>query len=62
MISNSFDNIVIYENDPEGLIIPYRLVSRTDREVIEAKYMRLRKASYGYIVRLGISSKRQNDY
>lgn len=58
MKSNPFENTSIYENDIEGLIIPYQLVSRTDREVIEAKYMKLRKTSYGYIVRLGIPETR----
>lgn len=53
-----FESGLIYENDIEGLIIPYQLISRTDREVIEAKYMKLRKSSYSYIVRLGISEIR----
>lgn len=58
MQNNSFENTSIYENDPEGLIVPYRLVSRTDKEVITEKYMKLRKSSYGYIVRLGIPERR----
>lgn len=46
-----------YINDPEGLILPYKLVGRTDLEVLTEKYNRLRKSSYGYIVRLGIPEK-----
>lgn len=47
----------VYINDPEGLIIPYKLCGRTDLETLTDKYNRLRKSFYGYIVRLGIPEK-----
>lgn len=50
---------VEYENDLDDFQLPYRLQSRTDLEVMTNKYNRLRKSSYGYIVRLGIADKRQ---
>lgn len=43
-----------YENDPEDFQIPYSLYGKTDLEVMSYKYDRLRKTSYGYIVRLGL--------
>lgn len=46
-----------YVNDLEGLIIPYKLVGKIDKEVLTEKYNRLRKSTYGYIVRLGIPEK-----
>lgn len=54
MPSNPFTPNLEYENDPEGLVLPYKLTSRTDLELIEDKYKKLVKSSYGYIVRLGI--------
>lgn len=45
---------LMYENDPEGIILPYKLVSRTDLELLEDKYKKLIKSSYRYIVRLGV--------
>lgn len=47
-----------YQNDPEDFQMPYRLYGKTDLEVMAQKYDRLRKASYGYIFRLGISDSR----
>lgn len=47
-----------YENDPEDFQMPYRLYGKTDREVMAHKYGRLRKTSYGYIVRLGLPDER----
>lgn len=46
-----------YESDMEDFKLPYQLQSRTDREVMEDKYKKLNKVSYGYIVRLGIANK-----
>lgn len=57
MEANPFQSGVIYENDPEDFIIPYKLYGKIDEEVLKAKYTKLRKASYGYIVRLGIGVK-----
>ncbi len=54
MNDNPFKSGLVYENDPEGLILPYKLVSRTDLEVLEDRYRKLGKYSYGCIVRLGI--------
>lgn len=47
-----------YENNIEDFQLSYRLQSRTDIEVMTLKYNRLRKSSYGYIVRLGIPDRR----
>ncbi|PIG90815.1 hypothetical protein CSQ79_24520 [Gloeocapsopsis sp. IPPAS B-1203] len=58
LLNNPFSN-QIYENDPDGFLMPYKLVGKTDLEVMKHKYMRLRKASYGYIVRLGIAEKKR---
>lgn len=60
MAFNPFGSRVIYENDPDDFRLPYRLQSRTDIEVMTEKYSRLRKFSYGYVVRLGIPDKRQS--
>lgn len=52
---NPFDSKIVYQNDPDDFKLPYRLQSRTDTEVMMDKYNRLRKATRGYIVRLGIA-------
>lgn len=57
MYHNPFTPSQQYENDPLGLVLPYKLVSRTDKAVLTAKYQQLRKASRGTIVRLGIPEK-----
>lgn len=49
---------VTSENDPDDFQMPYRLYGKTDLEVMAHKYDRLRKSSYGYIVRLGIADNR----
>ena len=54
MNDNLFRSGLVYETNPEGLILPYKLVGRTDLEVLEDRYRRLGKYSYGCIVRLGI--------
>ena len=54
---NPFQPGVIYANDPEDFLIPYKLCGKVDKEILKAKYMQLRKASYGHIVRLGIGVK-----
>lgn len=53
-----FTEGITYENDIEGFIMPYKLCSRTDVELMKEKYFKLRKISYGYIVRLGIAERR----
>lgn len=55
MSHNPFDPKVTYENDMEDFKLPYRLQSKTDLEVMTDKYSRLRKSTYGSIVRLGIA-------
>lgn len=57
MITNPFSSNLFYENDPEGFIMPYKLQGRIDTEIMLDKYNRLKKTSYGYIVRLGIGFK-----
>lgn len=57
MGNNPFNENVVYANDPEGLIIPYKLCGRTDLEIMTAKYNRLRKASHGLFIRLGIPER-----
>jgi len=52
---NPFDSNTRYENDMDDFKLPYQLQSKTDLEVMSVKYMRLRKSSYKYIVRLGIA-------
>ncbi|AFZ31633.1 hypothetical protein Glo7428_3146 [Gloeocapsa sp. PCC 7428] len=59
LLNNPFDRRQVYENDPDGFLMPYKLASKTDLEVMNEKYMRLRKASYGCIVRLGIPEKKR---
>lgn len=59
MKNNHFADNVVYENDVEDLIIPYKLQGKTDLEVMTDKYMKLRKASHGCFVRLGIAEKRR---
>lgn len=54
---NPFQSGLVYENDIEGLVIPYKLQGKIDLEIMTQKYIRLRKTSYGYIVRLGIPSR-----
>ena len=46
-----------YENDLEDFKLPYRLQSRTDLEVMKARYKKLIKSTYGYIVRTGLNGK-----
>lgn len=46
-----------YINNPDDFKMPYKLYGPVDLEVMLEKYNRLRKASYGYIVRLGIPAK-----
>lgn len=53
---NPFTPGLTYENNPEGMIFPYKLVSRTDYEIMEDLYKRLNKSTYGYIVRLGLAT------
>lgn len=55
MLHNPFDADNQYENNLEGLVLPYRLVSRTDREIFEDKFRKRRKASSGIYIRLGIA-------
>lgn len=54
MNSNPFAPNTAYVNDLEDFKLPYRLVSKTDEEIMKDKYIKLRKSSDGYIVRLGI--------
>lgn len=54
MNNNPFKPNIRYENDPEGLVIPYKWITKTDKEVLEDRYQKLTKGSYSYIVRLGI--------
>lgn len=51
---NPFAPKVFFVNDIEDFKLPYSLASRTDQEVMTDRYMRLRKSTHGYIVRLGI--------
>ncbi|NEQ78623.1 MAG: hypothetical protein F6K23_39925 [Okeania sp. SIO2C9] len=53
---------VAFENDPEDFKPPYLLVGKTDREVLESRYLRLRKISYGVISRTGKEEKQWFDY
>lgn len=46
-----------YENDLEDFKLPYQLQSKTDLEVMELRYKKLIKSTYGYIVRTGIIDK-----
>lgn len=55
---NLLESKKIHENDPEDFQMPYRLYGRTDLEVIAHRYDRLRKTSYGYIIRLGLPDNR----
>ena len=59
MLHNPFDSSLVFENDPEDFKLPYQLQSRCDVEVMQVRYNKLRKASYGYLVRLGIPEPRQ---
>lgn len=54
---DTFSNDVFVENDSEGFICPYKLQGKVDYEIMFDKYMKLRKNSYGLIVRLGIPPK-----
>lgn len=54
---NLFQTGITYVNDPDDFRIPYKIQGKIDREIMMDKYGRLRKASYGYIVRLGIGVK-----
>lgn len=55
MIVTPFSNEILYENDLEGFAMPYRFYGQVDEQNMKARYMALRKSSYGYIVRLGIA-------
>ena len=55
---NALKTDLAAENDPDDFQMPYRLYGKTDLEVMAHKYDRLRKSSYGYIVRLGIADNR----
>ncbi len=57
MIDNPFASNILYENDPEGFIIPYKLSGKNDTDMMMNKYSKLKKISRGYIVRLGIGFK-----
>ena len=56
MINNPFTPST-YENDLEGFAMPYKLYGQVDEQVMKNRYMKLRKSSYGYIVRLGIAQE-----
>lgn len=43
-----------FESDLEDFKSPYKLQSKTDIEVMQQKYMKLTKSTYGYIIRTGI--------
>jgi hypothetical protein len=55
---NLFASTALFSNDIEDFKLPYKLTSKTDKEVMQDKYMKLRKTTYGYIVRLGIPENR----
>lgn len=52
---NPFDLKLQIINDPDDFKLPYQLQSKTDKEVMMFKYNKLRKSTYGYIIRLGIA-------
>lgn len=57
MQKNPFKPELFYENDLDDFKMPYKIYGKTDMEIMKDKYMKLRKSSHGYIVRLGISEK-----
>lgn len=57
MSVNPYPSEPIYQNHPDGFLMPYRRYGREDLEVMYEKYQRLNKYSYGYIVRVGLPQK-----
>ncbi len=55
MLKNPFADLS-YVNDTEDLKVPYRFCGKTDREVTIYRYLKLKKSSHGYIIRLGQAS------
>ena len=54
MQTNPFDTTQQYVVDMEDYKLPYRLISKTDDEVMKRKYQGLTKSTHKYVVRLGI--------
>lgn len=52
MVVNPFESGINIVNDMDDFKMPYRLVSRTDLEIMTRKYQELSNRGYGLIVRL----------
>ena len=57
MAVNPFTPNTIYVNDADDFKMPYSLYGSVDREIMLYRYLKLKKSSHGYIIRLGQSSR-----
>lgn len=53
MLKNPFEPNLKSLNDPEDFKIPYLFYGGVDRENMLYRYLKLKKSSHGYIIRLG---------
>ncbi|NER26448.1 MAG: hypothetical protein F6J89_02175 [Symploca sp. SIO1C4] len=59
--NQGYQNLV-FENDLEDFKLPYLIVGKLDREIMQQRYVHLQKKSYGVISRTGKEIKQWFDY
>lgn len=52
-LTNPFDRNLVEVNDPDDFVMPYKIYGNTDYENMLDRYMKLKKVSSGYKIRLG---------
>lgn len=55
MLKNPFEPGLNHINDMEDLKVPYRFYGKVDRETTIYRYLKLKKSSHGYVIRLGLN-------